>query len=172
MLNEMFENLCRKSNDLKEILQKKEYEQLIKEIPNLGSFDDYKKEQNNLFHKSTSSIDKNITNDILINTEEIIKDNYKIDIYLFKFKIIDENLLDKEYKVKNLKYINVYEYNTIITNKLNNDYVNGIFCKQLYNKKDAINEYENLKKWMYNTSMEEIIKDAEKRISVLLDMKN
>lgn len=171
MINEMFENLCRKFNDLSEILLKKEYDQLLTEIPNLGSFENYKKEQQESLNKKANKIDKSILNDNLISKEEILKDNYTINMYLLSFRVVDENMLDDEYKVKDLTYINIYEYNTIITNKLTNDYVSGIYYKQLYNQEDAQKEYDVLKKWFYDTSIEDILNDAESRINALLDEK-
>lgn len=171
MINEMFENLCRKFNDLSEILLKKEYDQLLTEIPNLGSFENYKKEQQESLNKKANKIDKSILNDNLISKEEILKDNYTINMYLLSFRVVDENMLDDEYKVKDLTYINIYEYNIIITNKLTNDYVSGIYYKQLYNQEDAQKEYDVLKKWFYDTSIEDILNDAESRINALLDEK-
>ena len=121
MLNEIFENLCQKYNDSNEVLLEREYNKLLKEIPNLGTLDNYKIEQKKLIDTMANKIDKSTFNDTLINHDEIKKENYCIDIYLFNYKIVDDNMLDENYIVKELTYKDIYEYNSIITNKETNN---------------------------------------------------
>lgn len=169
MLNEIFENLCQKYNDSNEVLLEREYNELLKEIPNLGTLDNYKIEQKELIDTMANKIDKSTFNDTIINHDEIKKENYCIYIYLFNYKIADDNMLDENYIVKELTYKDIYEYNSIITNKETNNYISGIYSGRILKEEDANNIYDKLKKWFTDTDIKAIFLDIENRINGILN---
>ena len=105
----------------------------------------------------------------IINHDEIKKENYCIYIYLFNYKIADDNMLDENYIVKELTYKDIYEYNSIITNKETNNYISGIYSGRILKEEDANNIYYKLKKWFTDTDIKDIFLDIENRINGILN---
>ena len=164
MYNEMFDNLCKKYNDL---ILKKEYEELLKVIPDLGTFNDYKKEQEKIINKTNNSGNTDFKN-ALIDYNEILKDDFIIKIYLFNYKVVNDNMLDDWYRVKEISYKNIYEYNSIIINKKSNNYISGLYSKKLLNAEDAKSQYNELINWFINTNIEDLLLDVKNQVDTIL----
>lgn len=124
-----------------------------------GSFDNYKKNEMNNKIK-----DKNeMVNDVFVCRDDVNKDNLSVGMYLINYEHIEPIKLDDDYKPLPLDKKTIFEYGTVISFLYKNQEFNisGMFGGTELSKDSAINKYNELKKYIVDTT-EDTLLDAIK----------
>lgn len=159
MLEEKIASIFDLAKELQDKKLKEEYTELAKMDATIGSFDNYKKNEMNNKIK-----DKNeMVNDVFVCRDDVNKDNLSVGMYLINYEHIEPIKLDDDYKPLPLDKKTIFEYGTVISFLYKNQEFNisGMFGGTELSKDSAINKYNELKKYIVDTT-EDTLLDAIK----------
>lgn len=159
MLEDKIASIFDLAKELQDKKLKEEYTELAKMDATIGSFDNYKKNELNNKIK-----DKNeMVNDVFVCRDDVNKDNLSVGMYLINYEHIEPIKLDDDYKPLPLDRKTVFEYGTVISFLYKNQEFNisGMFGGTELSKDSAINKYNELKKYIVDTT-EDTLLDAIK----------
>ena len=159
MLEEKIASIFDLAKELQDKKLKEEYTELAKMDATIGSFDNYKKNEINNKIK-----DKNeMVNDVFVCRDDVNKDNLSVGMYLINYEHIEPIKLDDDYKPLPLDKKTIFEYGTVISFLYKNQEFNisGMFGGTELSKDSAINKYNELKKYIVDTT-EDTLLDAIK----------
>lgn len=159
MLEDKIASIFDLAKELQDKKLKEEYTELAKMDATIGSFDNYKKNEMNNKIK-----DKNeMVNDVFVCRDDVNKDNLSVGMYLINYEHIEPIKLDDDYKPLPLDKKTIFEYGTVISFLYKNQEFNisGMFGGTELGKDSAINKYNELKKYIVDTT-EDTLLDAIK----------
>lgn len=159
MLEDKIASIFDLAKELQDKKLKEEYTELAKIDATIGSFDNYKKNEMNNKIK-----DKNeMVNDVFVCRDDVNKDNLSVGMYLINYEHIEPIKLDDDYKPLPLDKKTIFEYGTVISFLYKNQEFNisGMFGGTELSKDSAINKYNELKKYIVDTT-EDTLLDAIK----------
>lgn len=159
MLEDKIASIFDLAKELQDKKLKEEYTELAKMDATIGSFDNYKKNEMNNKIK-----DKNeMVNDVFVCRDDVNKDNLSVGMYLINYEHIEPIKLDDDYKPLPLDKKTIFEYGTVISFLYENQEFNisGMFGGTELSKDSAINKYNELKKYIVDTT-EDTLLDAIK----------
>lgn len=159
MLEDKIASIFDLAKELQDKKLKEEYTELAKMDATIGSFDNYKKNEMNNKIK-----DKNeMVNDVFVCRDDVNKDNLSVGMYLINYEHIEPIKLDDDYKPLPLDRKTIFEYGTVISFLYKNQEFNisGMFGGTELSKDSAINKYNELKKYIVDTT-EDTLLDAIK----------
>ncbi len=159
MLEDKIASIFDLAKELQDKKLKEEYTELAKMDATIGSFDNYKKNEMNNKIK-----DKNeMVNDVFVCRDDVNKDNLSVGMYLINYEHIEPIKLDDDYKPLPLDKKTIFEYGTVISFLYKNQEFNisGMFGGTELSKDSAINKYNELKKYIVDTT-EDTLLDAIK----------
>lgn len=159
MLEDKIASIFDLAKELQDKKLKEEYTELAKMDATIGSFDNYKKNEMNNKIK-----DKNeMVNDVFVCRDDVNKDNLSVGMYLINYEHIEPIKLDDDYKPLPLDKKTIFEYGTVISFLYKNQEFNisGMFSGTELSKDSAINKYNELKKYIVDTT-EDTLLDAIK----------
>ena len=159
MLEDKIASIFDLAKELQDKKLKEEYTELAKMDATIGSFDNYKKNEMNNKIK-----DKNeMVNDVFVCRDDVNKDNLIVGMYLINYEHIEPIKLDDDYKPLPLDKKTIFEYGTVISFLYKNQEFNisGMFGGTELSKDSAINKYNELKKYIVDTT-EDTLLDAIK----------
>ena len=159
MLEDKIASIFDLAKELQDKKLKEEYTELAKMDATIGSFDNYKKNE-----MSNKIKDKNeMVNDVFVCRDDVNKDNLSVGMYLINNEHIEPIKLDDDYKPLPLDKKTIFEYGTVISFLYKNQEFNisGMFGGTELSKDSAINKYNELKKYIVDTT-EDTLLDAIK----------
>ena len=159
MLEDKIASIFDLAKELQDKKVKEQYSELAKMDATIGSFDNYKKNEMNNKIK-----DKNeMVNDVFVCRDDVNKDNLSVGMYLINYEHIEPIKLDDDYKPLPLDKKTIFEYGTVISFLYKNQEFNisGMFGGTELSKDSAINKYNELKKYIVDTT-EDTLLDAIK----------
>ncbi|HIS11725.1 MAG TPA: hypothetical protein IAB40_01300 [Candidatus Onthocola stercoravium] len=159
MLEDKIASIFDLAKELQDKKLKEEYTELAKMDATIGSFDNYKKNE-----MSNKIKDKNeMVNDVFVCRDDVNKDNLSVGMYLINYEHIEPIKLDDDYKPLPLDKKTIFEYGTVISFLYKNQEFNisGMFGGTELSKDSAINKYNELKKYIVDTT-EDTLLDAIK----------
>lgn len=157
---EKFKEIYKLAEELQMKYYKEEYENLKRIDSNICTFEEYLDKQLKDINKEENKSDS------IILKDTIKKDNLIINIYLMKFKQIEQVQLDEDYKVLPLDEKMIYQYGAIITLPIEEGFIdiNDVFSNTEFDEEKAKEDYANLKNHLINLTEDELLNEVEKEI--------
>lgn len=157
---EKFKEIYKLAEELQMKYYKEEYENLKRIDSNICTFEEYLDKQLKDINK-----EENKSYSIILK-DTIKKDNLIINIYLMKFKQIEQVQLDEDYKVLPLDEKTIYQYGAIITLPIEEGFIdiNDVFSNTELAEEKAKEDYANLRNHLINLTEEELLNEVEKEI--------
>ena len=157
---EKFKEIYKLAEELQMKYYKEEYENLKRIDSNICTFEEYLDKQLKDINKEENKSDS------IILKDTIKKDNLIINIYLMKFKQIEQVQLDEDYKVLPLDEKTIYQYGAIITLPIEEGFIdiNDVFSNTELSEEKAKEDYANLRNHLINLTEEELLNEVEKEI--------
>ena len=164
MVEEKLKRIYNLMEELQEKRYKEQYDKLLEIDKNIGTFEDFVKEENAIYDKVEVKQDK-LAN-VFLERNTIKKDNICIELYLIHYNHVDPVQLDENYKPLPLNEREIFEYGSVITFNIENKQynINGLFSGIEKDKINAMIKYNDLKEKMYTLSENEILDIIEKDI--------
>jgi len=157
---EKFKEIYKLAEELQTKYCKEEYENLKRIDSNICTFEEYLDKQLKDINKEENKLDS------IILKDTIKKDNLIINIYLMKFKQIEQVQLDEDYKVLPLDEKIIYQYGAILTMPIEEGFIdiNDVFSNYASDEEQAKDEYTKLKNKLEKLSEDELLSEVEKEI--------
>lgn len=166
MINAKFKKIYDLSNQLQEKNYRDDYERLSKIEKNIGSFEEYLKNEMNESNRDISDERKKQLEDAYISKDKITKGDIVFNLYLIHFLHTDPIELDDNYKPLPLKENKVFEYGAVVSTSDETGYysISGVFGGVDNDDHIALDKYNVLKSRIENTPLDELLDEIEKSI--------